>query len=375
MRSGLPLVGEALSYLRIQPNTTARRPRTRKFGPELYFLSVHLGRRVQANHSWIKKGLFIIPRSWYTVDKEVIHLAFWLARILNIAVLLSFAALIYSAFLATKVAWWMMMWILGGFILVWYLFAAQLTVRAMRAAPMSRYPHLAGFMREAEEYARLAGFRKTPRFYVVNHKSVNACAVGHPRNAAVIFTTGTFEHLRGPQLVAVLGHELQHIRQHDSLLLILNMVVAAAIRLATFVIAVIAHAIGILLDLMWGMFGGDAYGRQTRTGRSVYQGIRRAGEWGLGIVNLLLMAALRQAEFRADAAGARLAGYEENSTALGARWMISALEVLHAVNGHIPNDSLVARLNAPHPPLEARVARLNALGKAAMRRKLREQGA
>ena len=58
-----------------------------------------------------------------------------------------------------------------------------------------------------------------PRLYLIQDKFPNAFATGrHPDNAAIVVTTGLLKLLEKDELAGVMGHELAHILQRDTLL-------------------------------------------------------------------------------------------------------------------------------------------------------------
>jgi len=67
-----------------------------------------------------------------------------------------------------------------------------------------------------------------PRVYVINDTSMNAFAVGStPENSAVVLSKGLLKNLEYVQLEAVLAHELAHIRNGDTrLMMVLVMCLA-----------------------------------------------------------------------------------------------------------------------------------------------------
>jgi heat shock protein HtpX len=129
-----------------------------------------------------------------------------------------------------------------------------------------------------------------PRVYLMDSAQPNAFATGrNPQHAAVCATTGLLNTLNRDEVAGVIGHELGHVRNHDTLTMTIT--------------ATIAGAISMLAQL--GMF----FGR------------RRDNNSGLGIVGSLLMLVLaplaamivqmaisRTREYAADNLGARISG-------------------------------------------------------------------
>ncbi|HEX6488571.1 MAG TPA: M48 family metallopeptidase [Candidatus Dormibacteraeota bacterium] len=76
-----------------------------------------------------------------------------------------------------------------------------------------------------------------PEVYVVDDPSPNAFATGFsPQHSAVTVTTGLLEMMNREELEGVLSHELSHVRNHDTrLLLIVATMVGFAAMLASFI--------------------------------------------------------------------------------------------------------------------------------------------
>ncbi|MGB8633837.1 MAG: protease HtpX [Rhodanobacteraceae bacterium] len=203
------------------------------------------------------------------------------------------------------------------------------------------------------QHAQRAGIGM-PEVAVYDAPEMNAFATGMRKDKAMVaVSTGLLHGMDREQLKAVLGHEIGHVANGDMVTLALVQGV-----LNTFVI-VLARVIGGIVD-NW-LSGG----RDTRGGGIAYFVIVIALQIVLGIfASMIVMAFSRWREFRADAAGAHLAGRSS---------MISALERLRAnhgentlpkqmaafgISGHIAGG--FKRLFMSHPPLEERIAALQA---------------
>jgi heat shock protein HtpX len=177
-----------------------------------------------------------------------------------------------------------------------FVYGDRMALSAMAARPVSEVeqPDLYRLVRELSKAGRLP----VPRLYVSPAGQPNSFTVGtRPRSAAVCCTDGLLAGLDEAELRGVLGHELAHVSGRD----ILASTVAAG--LAT----VITFPAG-LARLLPGRAG---------TGRAP----ALAGSSGLGLSESLLMLVLGPIaavvvrlsvsgarEYRADAAGAQLAG-------------------------------------------------------------------
>ena len=181
---------------------------------------------------------------------------------------------------------------------------------------------------------------------------VNAFATGMKRNHALVaVSTGLLRRMTRDEAEAVLAHEVSHIANGD-------MVTLALIQgvVNTFVI-VIARAVGYFVDRVI---------LKNTEGLGVgYYATFIIMEIGLGILaSLLVMHFSRQREFRADAGGASLAGRSKMIAALRrlqASHEPSALPERVAAFGISGNRAGGWRaLFTTHPPLEARIAALEA---------------
>jgi heat shock protein HtpX len=153
-------------------------------------------------------------------------------------------------------------------------------------------PRLNELSRTLEVLAR-RGKIPVPRLYVIDDPSPNAFATGrNPEHSAVAVTTGIMDLLTPEELSGVLGHELTHIINRDTLISTLAASIAGAITM----IANMAQ--------MAAIFGGRE--REDREG----SGLSGIAMMILAPVAsfLIQMAISRSREFMADAGGAALCG-------------------------------------------------------------------
>jgi heat shock protein HtpX len=232
-----------------------------------------------------------------------------------------------------------------------YWFSDKLVLRKYNAQEITRAdsPELFSLVEELAGRAELP----MPRVYIVPDEQPNAFATGrNPSHAALAVTQGILRTLSRDELRGVLGHELAHIKNRD----MLTGTVAATMAGAISMIANIAQ---------WGMiFGGRSDDRE-------------GGGLG-GIVMMIVapiaammiqMAISRSREFVADEGGAKIGG-----NPLG---LANALRKLEQKAREIPMEASPAtahiftvsplsggglmKLFSTHPPIEERIARLEAM--------------
>ena len=193
-----------------------------------------------------------------------------------------------------------------------------------------------------------------PEVAIFPSSEPNAFATGANRNKALVaVSVGLLENMQPGEVEAVLGHEIGHVANGDMITLTLIQGV-----INTFVLF-LARLIGFFVDRVV---------LKNERGLGIgYWVATIAAELVLGILaSTIVMWFSRRREFRADAAGARLAGRDK---------MIAALERLKR-GQELPStmpETLVAfgissgarqgmrALFMTHPPLEARIAALKAM--------------
>jgi heat shock protein HtpX len=194
-----------------------------------------------------------------------------------------------------------------------------------------------------------------PRVAIVESASPNAFATGRDENHAVVaVTTGILQILSRNELMAVLSHELGHVKNHDILIASIAATIAGAITMA----AQMLH-----WAALFGGFGGG-FGRD-REGANPIAALAMMILAPIAAL-LIQMAISRSREYGADQTGAQIDG---DPMALA-----SALEKLEAWSKRIPlnvnpsaahlfivnplSGQLLAGLFSTHPPIEERVKRL-----------------
>ncbi len=158
-------------------------------------------------------------------------------------------------------------------------------------------PELYGIVRELSRRAGLP----MPKVYIMDNPQPNAFATGRdPKNAAVAATTGILTQLTREELAGVIGHELTHVRNRDTL----TMTIAATI----------AGAISMLANFAF-FFGG--FGGGNRNNPLGFVGVLLAAITAPIAAMLIQMAISRTREYSADRGGAELCG--------NPLWLASAL--------------------------------------------------
>jgi heat shock protein HtpX len=220
-----------------------------------------------------------------------------------------------------------------------------------RARPVARAEAPLLYAR-VEDLARRASV-PVPAVYVIDNPSPNAFATGRdPAHAALAVTTGLVDLLDQRELRGVLAHEFAHIRHRDILL--------------TTVAATIAGAISALAHIV--QFG-VLFGRHDEDERGGVLGALAMVIVAPLAAMLIQLAVSRSREYAADATGARLCGDPlalasalrklERGTWLRPLEVNPAAAPLFIV--HPFGRGGLLGLFSTHPPLAARIARLEAM--------------
>ncbi|MGC6369472.1 protease HtpX [Pseudomonas sp. CBSPBW29] len=217
-----------------------------------------------------------------------------------------------------------------------------------------RTRHEQWLLQTVEQLSREAGI-KMPEVGIFPAYEANAFATGWNKNDALVAVSqGLLERFSPDEIKAVLAHEIGHVANGDMVTLAL---VQGVVN--TFVMF-FARIIGNFVDKV-------IFKNEQGQGMAYYVATIFA-ELVLGfLASSIVMWFSRKREFRADEAGARLAG-------TGA--MISALQHLRSEQGlpvHMPNTLTafginggikqgMARMFMSHPPLEERIDALRRRG-------------
>jgi heat shock protein HtpX len=230
-----------------------------------------------------------------------------------------------------------------------YFFSDKIVLASYGARPVTQAeaPELYAIVANLAQRAGLP----TPRIAIIPEDTPNAFATGrNPEHAVVAVTEGIMRILSRPELEAVIGHELGHVKHRDILLSSLSAVLAQAI---------------MFLSRFAGFFGArDEEGRSNPVASIAIMIL------GPIAAILLQMAVSRSREYLADEYSAHLTGRPD--------LLASALERLENYNRELPMASAqpatahmmivnplsgggLMSLFSTHPPLKVRVERLRGM--------------
>lgn len=200
-----------------------------------------------------------------------------------------------------------------------------------------------------------------PKVYIIPSDSPNAFATGrNPEHAAVAATEGILRILSVEELEGVMAHELAHVQNRDILIGTIAATFAGAISM-----------IGSMLQ--WGAMMGT--GRSDDEEGGGIGGL--VGSLAMAIIApiaamLIQMAVSRSREYLADASGAAICGrplalagalrkLDQASRAIPMQEARPATAHMFIVNPL--TGSAMMQLFSTHPPMEERIARLEALAR------------
>lgn len=240
-----------------------------------------------------------------------------------------------------------------NFFSYWFSDKIVLTMYGAREIDEAANPAFYGLVRRLALQAGLP----MPRVYVIPTDSPNAFATGrNPAHAAVAATEGILRLLSPDELEGVMAHELAHVKNRDILV--------------STIAATFAGAISMLGNMLqWAAIFGAGRRDDDEGGGGLIGGLAMAIVAPLAAM-LIQMAVSRSREYLADESGAAICG---NPLALA-----GALRKLHTASRMIPmaeaspasahlfivnplTGGALLNLFSTHPPMEERIARLEAL--------------
>jgi heat shock protein HtpX len=245
--------------------------------------------------------------------------------------------------------------IAGGLFLIQYFTSDKIALLSMGAREVTpqQEPRLHAIIERLCIQANLP----KPRVAVAQTSMPNAFAVGRsPKTSTVCATTGILQLLDDSELEGVLGHELTHIANRDVMVMTIASFFAS---IASFIVQI-------------GFFFGGAFDDNRDSGPAFIVVILVSAV--VYIVSWLLLQALsRYREFAADRGSAIITG--RPSELISALWKISGTmpripqQDLRAASGELAAFYIfppkakqsLATMFSTHPPLEARIKRLERL--------------
>ena len=241
----------------------------------------------------------------------------------------------------------------------------DLVLRVSGARQVESVDEAPELWRKLENLSITAGL-PMPRLFIVPDDSPNAFAAGrNPEQAIVAVTTGLLERLDEEELEGVLAHEVSHIRNYD-------------VRLMTYA-AVLAGSIALISQIFLRglIFGG---GRDEGRGGAnpIVLVVVLLGLILAPVAAVVIQTAIsRRREYVADASGVELTRYPQG-LASALRTISGEMKPSPRLSNQAIAHMMIAQplgargrasaLFSTHPPIDDRVARLDAMAAGQLHR-------
>ena len=232
--------------------------------------------------------------------------------------------------------------------LIQYFLADKLALMGTGARQIEKVenPRLYRIVEKLAEDAKLP----MPKVYVIEDPAPNAFATGRdPQHSCVAATTGLLEIMDDKELRAVMGHEMSHVKNYD---IRVNLIVFG-----------LAAVIGLISDIGLRMLFWSDRDAEDNSPIGVLFALFTIILAPI-VATMIRLSVSRQREYLADASSAAMTSTDD---------MINALRKLDAhhrpmrqqniaaegmfIDGPL-KKSVISKLFATHPPLEARIERL-----------------
>lgn len=210
-------------------------------------------------------------------------------------------------------------WVVGA-VVIWFVIAyfsnVSMIRNAVHARPLTRKDNPRVY--NIVENLCMTCNMNMPQINIVDDEQLNAFASGiNEKTYTVTLTSGIINLLSDEELAGVIGHELTHIRNHDTKLLIVSIVF----------VGIVSTIMSMVVQMMynWFWFGGGAFGSSGMSSSSHEDHDSDSKGNGLGVIAILVIglacciiayfftlitrfAISRKREYMADAGGAELCG-------------------------------------------------------------------
>lgn len=227
-----------------------------------------------------------------------------------------------------------------------------------KAKPVTKkeYPYL---FHTVEGLSMAAGL-PTPKAYVIEDSALNAFATGRdPEHSAIVVTTGLLNKLNREELEGVIAHEMYHIKNYD----------IRAMMLAAIMVGVIVLMSDFMLrSFLWG--GGGNRDRGNAQVIFIIIGLVLAILAPL-IGELIKLSISRKREYSADAGAATLTRYPQGLANALKKIKDDPDPLVDSANkatAHLyistpfrKKKGWLVNLFSTHPPIDDRIARLEAM--------------
>lgn len=275
----------------------------------------------------------------------------------------------YDAMAANEAFLEALPWVVG-IVCIWFLISyfanARMVRRATGARPLERRenPRVYNIV---ENLTMTCGM-PMPKINIVDDPQLNAFASGiDEKSYTVTVTTGLCKRLNDDELAGVIGHELTHIRNRDTRLLIVSIIF----------VGIMSTVLSLTVRMLWNAF---IYGNNSRRSS-------RNSKGGAAVIVVIIVAVVlaaigyfftlltrfaisRKREYMADAGGAELCGNPlalasalrkiSGDTGLGDvdREDVAQLFIVRPPEFSSGFTNMIGNLFSTHPSIESRIAYL-----------------
>jgi len=211
-----------------------------------------------------------------------------------------------------------------------YFYGPELLIRAYRAREIDRGA-AASLLRRVHDLSNIAGITP-PRIFVSDNLPPNALAVGRSQSEAIIILTSSLLAIMSEdELIAIIAHEITHIKYYDTLVMTVAVIFTRAIA------AIVAPLFLIALF--------------APRGRAACFTLTAAT--GIAAGAILYTMLNRSREYAADKSSAVLCGRSD--------WLISSLQKLNEAKRLCvdPSSETSPHFLSTHPSIESRIQRLH----------------